>query len=461
MKINRRQIIASLGAGLMAPRFAVSQASDDGFVVLTAEKSEMSLLGLKSPKTPVWRFDKEQPIAVLRAKQGQEFKVRLINKLDQELWLHWFGVRGKAEAMTVVAQPNAETPVEIIFTPPDAGTFWFGPLLNSSQQRDMGLYGMLIVEETVPQDFVEVPLIFDDWKIDDAGKMVGKFNELQDAIGEGRMGNWFTLNGAFKNHIKIPSHKPVRLRVLNTANVRSMNVLFKGADIFVMAMDGQPVPLKLLGQESLKLAPGQRADLLLPEIKDQIVVALDLFEDVAEVGFLEPIGVAVPHELPDNFTLPANPLSPLGELASSHAVTVTIAGGAKGGLKSAMVGTEMLDTRALLQKGLAWAFNGVAGPGGPSLFEVKKGETVVLTVDNTTSFPQAVHIHGHVWQVIEAEGQPLEAQPWRDTAVVPGLSKMKLAFVADNVGLWALQSLAAERADAGLLGSFTVSDVTP
>ena len=35
--------------------------------------------------------------------------------------------------------------------------------------------------------------------------------------------------------------------------------------------------------------------------------------------------------------------------------------------------------------------------------------------------------------------------------------RLKLAFVADNPGTWALQSLIAERVDAGLLTSFTVS----
>lgn len=458
VNMNRRQVVSALAGSVALPRLAVSQA-EDGYIVLTAEKAEMALLKVSNQKTPVWRFAKEKPMAVLRAKQGQEFKGRLINKLDQELWLHWFGVRANTEAMTIVASAENGNSVDIKFTPPDAGTFWFGPLINASLQRDMGLYGMLIVEELSPQDFNDVPLILDDWKIDDAGKMVGSFNDLQDAIGEGRLGNWFTVNGANRPHIKVANDKPIRLRVLNAANVRTMNVLFKGAELFVIALDGQPVAVKPIGQDALKLTPGQRVDLLLATLNSPITIELDLQEDAAEIGFLEPEGSFVAHDLPDNFALPANPLSVLGDLTLARAVTVTIAGGAKGGLKSAMVGTETLDTRALLQKGLAWAFNGIAGTGGPALFEAKKGETVLLTIDNTTAFPQPLHIHGHVWQVVEAGGQALEAQPWRDTAVVPGLSQIKLAFVADNVGLWALQSLLAERSDAGLLGAFTVSEV--
>lgn len=458
--MNRRKFITTAAGIMLAPRLSVAQ-EDTGYTVLTAENSEMQLLGKGNGKSPVWRFQKEKPIAVLRAKQGQQFRGQFINKLDQEVWLHWFGVRGQAEAMTINVPQGADNQVEILFTPPDAGTFWFGPMLHASEQRDRGLYGMLIVEEAQPQEFFDVPLIIDDWMLDDAGKPTGKFGDLNAAIGEGRLGNWFTLNGAYKTHIPVDLGRPARLRLLNVANVRQMNVLFKGADVYVMALDGQPVALKALGQEALKLAPGQRADLLLSDMKAQVVVALDLFEDIVEIGYLDAVGLPVPHEIPDNFMLPLNPISILGDISTAREIPIVIAGGAKGGLKSAKVGDTELDMRGLLEKGLAWAFNGIAGVGGPTLFEAQLGETLILVVDNTTSFPQPLHIHGHVWQVIETDGEHAENQPWRDTAVVPGLSKIKLAVVADNLGLWVLQSLVAERADAGLLGAFRVTEATP
>ncbi len=457
--ISRRSFMAGVSAAVVAPRLVLGQDAA-GTSILVAEKAEMQLVK-GGGKTPVWRFMKDASIAVLRAKQGQPFKLQFSNKLEGEIALHWFGIRGPEAMMTVFANPDDAAPTEIEFTPPDAGTFWFGPLIHASQQRDMGLYGMLIVEEAIPQNFNDVPMIFDDWKIADNGAMSQGFGNLQDAIGQGRMGNWFTLNGAFKSHIKIDRAKPARLRLLNAANMRTMNILFKDAELYVMAQDGQPVPLKPVGQETLKLAPGQRVDLLLADIKSQITISLDLSEDVAEVGFLDPVGTNGGIELPDNFILPPNPLPPLGDLTAAKAVTILIEGGAKGGLKSAIVGDERLELRTLLEKGLAWAMNGVAGPGGPALFNVVAGETVVLTLENNTSFPQPLHIHGHVWQMIEADGQTLENEPWRDTAVVPGLSKVKMALVADNVGLWAIQSLIAERVDSGLLGAFTVAALQP
>jgi FtsP/CotA-like multicopper oxidase with cupredoxin domain len=108
----------------------------------------------------------------------------------------------------------------------------------------------------------------------------------------------------------------------------------------------------------------------------------------------------------------------------------------------------------LLENGKGWALNGVAGPGTEPLFTFNAGDPVLLEVDNRTAFAQPLHIHGHIWQTMaeEPSGQ------WTDTAVIAAGEKVKLAFVADNPGTWAIQSLIAERADGGLIGAFTVLD---
>jgi FtsP/CotA-like multicopper oxidase with cupredoxin domain len=457
MKMNRRDVIAGAMA-LGLPRFAVAQVA--GEVILTAERSAMPILGRGGAKTPVWRFMKDRPTCVLRAKQGQEFRGRIINHLDQDIWLHWFGVRGSSTQMTLNVLPGDANAVAFAFTPPDAGTFWFGPMTHASQQRDMGLYGMLIVDEATPlvPAFNDVPLIFDDWMVDDQGRPRGKFGDLEAAIGDGRLGDWFTVNSAFKSKIKVTLDKPLRLRVLNVANARTMNILFKGATPQVMALDGQAVALKVIDETGLKLMPGQRADLMLTDMSPEVAIALDVLDDVTDVVFLQVSGVNISDQVASSFKLPDNPVAALGDLTTTRRIPIVIEGGAKGGLQSAKVGDATLDMRGLLEKGLAWALNGIAGVGGPPLFEAKKGEMLILEFSNKTSFPQPLHIHGHAWKLIEADGQTVSDSGWADTGVVPGLSSAKLAFVADNPGLWIVQSLIAERVDAGLIGAFSVSE---
>jgi FtsP/CotA-like multicopper oxidase with cupredoxin domain len=115
-----------------------------------------------------------------------------------------------------------------------------------------------------------------------------------------------------------------------------------------------------------------------------------------------------------------------------------------------------LELRALLGKGFAWAINGAAGLQQQPLFEVEQNETIILAFDNRTNFNQPVAIDGHVWRPLSATGEQAEDQSWGDTAVIPPKAKASYVFRAINPGLWTLTSLIAERADAGLIGSFMV-----
>jgi FtsP/CotA-like multicopper oxidase with cupredoxin domain len=459
MLLGRREFLWGSASLVLASGPGQAEIAEDGFVVLRAQTATLDLLADGKTKTKVWHWAPgEGAAAIVRAKQGQELKLRLVNELDRDIWVHFFGVRGAADVMTLNIPAKEGNSVDCVFTPPDAGTFWFGPFLDASRQRDMGLYGMLIVEETVPVlGFSDVPMVLDDWLLNDAGQIQEDFGSLQAAVGEGRLGNWFTINGALRPRLALDRKQPARLRFLNASNVRSMGVLFKGADPWVMALDGQPVPLRHLGDQALMLAPGQRADVLLEAEGEGVTLALDLFEDIVEIGGLDWTGTATDNQLPDNFALPANPIAKAEVNDTLRRVEIVLAGGAKGGLKSAKVGDQELDTRALLEKGLAWAMNGIAGIGGPPLFSAVKGEAVVLSFDNRTSFPQAMHIHGHVWQLIAEAGKVMEDQPWRDTAILPGSAKAEYLFVADNLGTFVIQSMMAERCDAGLLGSFEVT----
>ena len=455
MQLSRRGFVGALGLAAAYPRMAVGETSADGFQILRAQKYVAELLENTEIKTLLWRFSIEEKATVLRAKQGSEFKVRIINDMDREIWFHWFGVRGPSDMMTLNIQPGEANAVDCVFTPPDAGTFWFGPLTDASRQRDMGLYGLLIVEEkqAIPA-LMDIPLIIDDWKIAADGKIDESFGDLQAAVGAGRLGNWFTVNGAYLPHIKLPANLPCRLRVLNAANSRAMGLQFKGADPLVVALDGQPIAPRQGGLLGLVLQPGQRIDLVFDVGGSDAVMALDIAGDIVEVCYLEREPGNGDAFLEDNFALPINPIAVNVDVAKARTIPVVIAGGAKGGLKSATFKNEVLDLRGLLERGMAWAINGVAGPGGEVIGKFAKGESIILDIDNATQFDQPLHIHGHVWQVIEQSGTVQEGQPWRDTTLVPAMKRQKLAFVADNPGIWVLQSLVAERVDSGLIASF-------
>jgi FtsP/CotA-like multicopper oxidase with cupredoxin domain len=461
-RCNRRQFASGLAwAVAWQPPFASAQ---DGYAgqFITAAKTRMQLLGPESPPTDRWHFKTASGQPVIRAKQGQELRFRIFNELDEPLWLHFFGVRGLSEMMTVQVSENNSSGIEVVFTPPDAGTFWFGPLLNASKQREMGLAGWLIVDEVEEQNFQDLPIMFDDWSLGDDGKIEEDFANLDRAAGEGRLGNWFTANSTFKPRFSLNPEKPARLRLLNVANTRSLNLVFKGLEGIVLARDGQSLWPYPLGLSSLELAPGQRVDILITDAQEQMVIAIDLFEDVVETVFIDAAGYGR-KTLPRNFKLSANPVANIDFSVPPRNISLVIEGGLKGGLQKAKVGKDELDLRAMLEQGLAWAIGGGSGLGSPPMFEASKGEVLRLMFENKTAFEQVLHVHGHVWtthQPLPADFRGPQPPPsWTDTLVIPAKAQIPVLMVADNRGTWAIQSLIAERCDAGLIGAFTVSDM--
>ena len=457
MTITRRQLMAgALALAGLAGAAHGQERTADGFIEIRAQRVTLGLLEGGTGKTEAWMLGQGPEPAVIRATQGQPLKLRFINDLDREIWLHFFGVRGPSELMTINVPPGADHAVDCVFTPPDAGTFWIAPMSDQSRLRDMGLTAVLVVEEATPvPGLTDLVMVLDDWKLANDGSVEGNFGDVETMVGEGRLGNWFTINNRFRPKLEMARDSYTRLRILNAANVRTMYLLFKGQAPLLIARDGQPVKPETITGKSLALAPGERADLLVSASEGDIGLALDLFEDIAEIGYLTaPKGNVAPPAIAENFALPANPVAALDAPERMRAITLTLEGGIKGGLTTAKLNGEERDLRTLLENGKGWAINGVAGPAAEPMFTAKKGETIRLDVANRTAFAQPLHIHGHDWQVLGIE----PPQPFQDTVVVPAGQTISLAFTADNPGLWALHSLVAERADGGLIGTFSVAE---
>lgn len=455
MAVSRRGFISGVAAFAGLPRLVRAEETADGFVIIRARIADAKLMGGEGPATKIWSYGEGAAPLILRGRQGEELKYRFINELGRAVTLHWYGVRGPSTMMSLVIEPGEQNAIDCVFAPPDAGTFWFGPVTDSSRLRDMGLYGMLIVAEKddLQPPFTEVPIVVDDWRISNDGVIDEEsFGSLEDAIGQGRLGNWFTVNGAFRPRIEGGSGL-MRLRVLNAANVRTTSLVFKGADPWIIALDGQPVQPRPLGTSGVVLAPGQRADLLVDPGTDDITMALNLFEDVAEMAYLTRRGETAAGLLPDNFRLPANPIPLEIDTGNAEAVPLVIEGGEKGGMAGASYQGAKLDLRALLEKGMAWALNGTAGLAPAPWRTFKQGATVLVEIDNRTKFDQPLHLHGHVWRLLDDDKGVI----WRDTLVVAGSKRARAVFVADNPGIWGLHSTIAERLDSGLITSFAVS----
>ena len=244
MAISRRALLIGL-ATAGAARSAHAAAA--GFVELRAYEIKQPLL---SSSAELWSFNGTVPGPLLRARQGDEFRARVVNDLAEPISVHWHGIR-LANAMDGTSLTQSPIPpgafFDYVFVPPDAGTFWYHTTIDSSVQRERGLYGMLIVDGQGALDgYFDLPIIIDDWRLTESGELDEmSFGSVLIASGEGRLGGRLTMNGADRARLTAPADRHLRLRIVNAANARAFRLLLS-ADALVIAHDGQPAkPLPL------------------------------------------------------------------------------------------------------------------------------------------------------------------------------------------------------------------------
>jgi FtsP/CotA-like multicopper oxidase with cupredoxin domain len=390
---TRRSILA---AGLCASVFPVSaQAQNRPDLILRA--------GLLS-------------LPPIKAKRGEMFRLRVRNERREATALHWRGMRlpnamDGAAPLTQKPIANGET-FEIAFTPPDAGSFLCHANWRETSGKQMA-------------DGLIFPFIVEDEK--DPPVDLDLFCLLQDNIKAERSAPHISINGAEQGpaHDLRPSSR-VRLRLASASTQRMMSVALEGAKCVVAAIDGQPCGLFEPEKQTLPLAPAQRYDLFfdLPrEAGQKVSLQLRaLAEDTKAARALatfHTMGDAFPAH-PPFAGLPANPLLPEQiplQRATRRDLVLELA--PQGG----------------------WLINGApADTFAPApLFSVKKGTPVVLGFLNKTGRPQLIHPHGHVMRHIHLFDDGWDPY-WRDTILVPDRRTMRVAFVADNPGRWAISS---------------------
>lgn len=463
--VSRRRVVqgaALFGAAAMLPRPLRAMAGP-GPMRLEARSGDIALLKAGAPRTPIWGYEGAAPGPVLRVKQGGEVWARLKNSLPQPTTVHWHGIR-IANAMDGVAGLTQD-PVapggtfDYRFAAPDAGTYWYHPHNRSWEQVARGLYGVLIVEEPSPPDVdQDIVLVADDWRLDAEGRIdEASLGSLFERAHAGRLGNVLTLNSRPLAEIPVIAGQRLRLRLCNTCNARVLDMRFEDLDPVLIALDGQPVPPETLAAGNVRLAPGQRADLLV-----DMTAAPGSRAAITEVSRTRLVAGHFVYHPSDRVTRRAEPVAlapnalPLPDLAGAQAVDLVMTGGAMGGLEGATYKGQAMEIRELARKhGQVWAFNGVAGMAEQPLFSAHRGRTVTVRMVNDTRWPHAMHIHGHHFRDTGARGQ--DAGPWRDTLLLEAGETRTVAFVADNPGKWMIHCHMLEHQAAGMATWFEVT----
>ena len=428
---------------------------------LKAAPSEFPLVGDEGPPTVVWAYNGRIPGPLIRARQGERLRVEVENRLDEPTTVHWHGLRIPVamDGVPWLSQPPIAPGETFVyeFDLSDAGTFWYHPHINGSEQLGRGLKGVLIVDEAEPPTVDrELLWVLDDWRLDRQAQ-IEPFGAMMDASHAGRLGNVPTVNGSIAVDQPVRAGERLRLRLANVANARTFAVSFGAASrAWLIALDGQPLPPRLLPDRRVVLGAGMRADLILdllgaPGTIEQIVD--DAYGDQYRYELMRfvygdepPLREIAP---PPPERLPPNPV-PEPDLANAEHHRVVFEGGAMGGLAGAHMGGRFLSMRELAQAGRLWVMNGTVPEDvfrAPPLLTLRAGASHVIELVNRTAFDHPIHLHGHSVRVLDGSGSP----PLRDTVLLHPDETVTIALVADNPGSWMFHCHILEHQESGMM----------
>ncbi len=426
----------------------------------------------------------------LRLNRYEQSRFAVTNNLPEDSTLHWHGFHlpptedgGPHQPI----QPGA-TWVAQFQVVQYGGTYWYHShvMHRSGEQVYKGLAGMIIVDdEEHPADLPstygvdDIPLILQDRRFDGDGEL-RYLNQYQDIV-MGMMGDTILVNGTHQPQFR-PSTRLVRFRILNAANARTFTIaLHDGRPFQQIAGDGGLLDSPV-NMNSLRLAPAERAEIVVAFNPGESVELLSLGRDVpasAPPGAMNEmlriinserfrlLSLHAESNLADNGRVPEALVTiyRLPEAAATNTRRFNLLMGS--GMRSGEDRGPGNGPR-----------NGTGGgSGGGNYFingrqmamdyineRVPLNTTEIWEVRNRSPMMHPFHIHNGQFQLLDRNGSPPPANEmgWKDTVRVdPGeIVRLIMRFTdytdANNPYMYHCHIL--EHEDRGMMGQFVLVD---
>lgn len=266
-----------------------------------------------------------------------------------------------------------------------------------------------------------------------AGAMAGM--DLNDLDYDAYLANDRTLSDP--EVVRVEKGGAVRLRIINGATATGFTIDIGALAGEVVAVDGQDV--EPIAATRFPLSMGQRVDLRLRlPAEGGAFPILALREGAPQrAGIILATPGAAVARLPVTADAAGPVLSldaearlvsrrPLAERMTDRSFTVDLTG---------------------TMEGYRWGMT----PSAP--LEVAQGERVEITMRNASMMAHPMHLHGHHFQVVGIDGQPLRGA-LRDTVLVPPMRSVTVAFDAVNPGAaWAFHCHHLYHMAAGMMAT--------
>ena len=422
------------------------------------------------------------PGQVIRADVGDDVAVTVTNGLDHDTSVHWHGIAlrndmdGAAPASPNIGPDQSFT---YRFSVPDSGTFWAHP--HVGLDTDYGLYLPVIVDDpTGKGDYdTEWIVVLDDWT-DGVGTSPQEiFSDLQNggmgSMGGSGMGNmpgmggrgggptgsstapvspgssallggdsgdisypYCLINGRIPSARTTFSAMPgqrIRIRIINAGADTAFRIALADHTMTVTHTDGYPiVPVDV---DALLIGMGERYDVVVTA-KDGVFALTALAEGKnAQAQALLRTGAGSasdaafrPRELDGRIGIAS-------AFTAADSAQLLFDGSAVE--LSADLGGDMMNYN--------WTINGHSYDDTRPL-TIEQGQRARLTFTNMTMMWHPMHLHGHTFQIVNADGT---RGPRKDTAIVRPMDSVAVDLVADNPGSWMLHCHNGYHQESGMM----------
>lgn len=401
-------------------------------------------------------YNGQIPGPVLRVTEGDTVRVTVSNSLDQPTTVHWHGVEvpngmdGVSELSQQPIPPGGSFTYQFIATP--AGTRWYHAHFNELAQQGDGLVGALIIEPRNPPE----PRPDRDYALVGGQLITGSAQAVQPTtsaaggsngmpgmsgspggmMGGGAMGGGttsarlaqdsvFVMNGKTNPDVPqlvVKEGERVHLRLINAGATESETFGLAGHLLTITHSDGNPLA-RAVDVDAVRLGVGERVDAefvadhpgrwqLRGFVPDQEAAGLAV--DVVYAGHeADPVQIVARASRLQTATA-ADFAGPPHVAPPDRTYNLTLSGGMMGATD--------------------WTINGKSYPNTDPL-DVRVGERVRINLFNMSIEDHPMHLHGHTFQVVAVNSQPVDG-PLKDTLTVRPMESYAIEFVANNPGTW-------------------------
>lgn len=272
----------SIALAASTPTPGSASFNPDVELALRAVQTEVKIL--PGQPTQVWTYQGEvlqgdpavlQPLPgsylgpIIRARQGQKFRIHFTNNLPAESIIHWHGLRvpDTADGHPRDAIKPDQTYVYEFEVRNRAGTYWFHPHPHGQTgfQVNQGLAGLFLVTDEeeaaagLPADAYDLPLVLQDRVFDMDNQFVYLAGGMMDQM-MGFLGQDILVNGQPNFSLPVAT-RAYRLRLLNGSNSRIYKLAWQdGTPLTIIGSDGGLLA-EPIQREYVTLAPGERVEL--------------------------------------------------------------------------------------------------------------------------------------------------------------------------------------------------------